>query len=244
MKTRTIALSTLLLAALAAGLIFRERMEIAFNLVKQRLNKKSVADRLTEFGPAARARLHPSFAQAGVEYPPESVQLVVLKHEKLLQVYAGAKGQMRFIGFYPVRATSGELGPKLREGDRQVPEGIYAIESLNPNSAYHVALRLNYPNRFDQALAEKDGRTNLGGDIMIHGQAASIGCVAIGDQAAEDIFTLAADTGIKNLLVICSPVDFRKGTAVPASVKLPTWSHELYAAIQVALSPLPTNSVK
>ena len=239
MKARNITLLTLLLAALVTGAIFRERMEIAFNMVRQRLGKKSVADRLAEFGPAARARLHPSFAQAGVPYPPESVTLVVLKNEKLLQVYAGPKGQTRFIGSHAVRAASGGLGPKQREGDRQVPEGIYTIESLNPNSAYHVALRLNYPNRFDHAQAEKDKRTNLGGDIMIHGQAASIGCVAIGDEAAEEIFTLAADTGIKNLVVICSPVDFRKGIAVPAPTKLPSWSHELYAEIKAKLASLP-----
>jgi hypothetical protein len=214
-------------------------VSLAFNRVKQRVSKKSVADRLAEFGPAARARLNPSFAQAGVTYPPESVKLVVLKNEKLLQVYAGAKGQMRFICSSPVRAASGELGPKLREGDRQVPEGIYAIESLNPNSAYHVSLRLDYPNRFDQAQSRKDGREHLGGDIMIHGKTVSIGCVAVGDEAAEEIFTLAADTGLKNLRVICSPVDFRRGTAVPASTKLPPWSHELYTVIQAELAALP-----
>jgi hypothetical protein len=244
MKARNIALPALLLVTLVTGLIFRERMAIAFNMVKQRVSKKSVADRLAEFGPAARARLNPSFAQAGVRYPPGSVNMVVLKNEKLLQVYAGAKGQMHFIGSYPVQAASGGLGPKLREGDHQVPEGIYTIESLNPNSAYHVSLRLNYPNDFDQAQARKDGRTNLGSAIMIHGKAASIGCVAIGDRAAEEVFTLAADTGVKNLVVICSPVDFRTGASVPASAKLPAWSPELYAAIKVELSQLPSNPAK
>ena len=68
---------------------------------------------------------------------------------------------------YPIRAASGALGPKLREGDRQVPEGVYDIESLNPNSRFHVALRVGYPNAFDRQMAGREGRTALGGDIMI-----------------------------------------------------------------------------
>src|SRR5690606_33287906 len=99
---------------------------------------------------------------------------------------------------YPVLAASGQAGPKLREGDRQVPEGFYAIESLHPNSRFHLALRVNYPNQSDRQRAAEDGRTNLGGDIMIHGSNASVGCLAMGDPAAEDLFVLVADVGIQN----------------------------------------------
>jgi murein L,D-transpeptidase YafK len=67
------------------------------------------------------------------------------------------------------RVASGGLGPKLGAGDRQGPERIYAIESLNPNSLFHLSMRLNYPNEFDQMRAKQDGRSDLGGDIMIHG---------------------------------------------------------------------------
>ena len=73
MKPRTIASLALLLAAGGAGFLFHERMEIGFNMILQRLIKKSVADRLAEFGPATRARMNPSFVRAGVKYPPESV---------------------------------------------------------------------------------------------------------------------------------------------------------------------------
>ena len=69
---------------------------------------------------------------------------------------------------YPILAASGVLGPKLREGDKQVPEGIYGAEALNPNSKFHLSIRLNYPNTFDRRMAQSDGRTQLGGDIMIH----------------------------------------------------------------------------
>ena len=121
-----------------------------------------------------------------------------------------------------------------------MPEGIYEIESLNPNSAYHVALRLNYPNAFDRAQAAKDGRTKLGGDLMIHGKSVSVGCIALGDEAAEDVFTLAAEVGIKNITVLCSPVDFRQHKEAPAPPQAPAWAAELYRELAAKLSSLPT----
>jgi murein L,D-transpeptidase YafK len=142
-------------------------------------------------------------------------------------------------------AASGTLGPKLREGDRQVPVGIYEIESLNPNSAYHVSLRLNYPNAFDRAQAAKDGRTNLGRDIMIHGKSVSVGCLALGDEAAEDVFTLVADAGIQNVKVICSPVDFRKRAGLPRDFQgVPgtfEWTLALYQHIYSEMLALPAH---
>jgi murein L,D-transpeptidase YafK len=74
-----------------------------------------------------------------------------------------------------MKRASGKAGPKLREGDGQVPEGIYRIDGLNPNSSYHLSLKLNYPNDFDLEQARTEGRTELGGDIFIHGKAVSIG---------------------------------------------------------------------
>ena len=151
--------------------------------------------RLDEFT-AARARLQSHFNRAGVAFPPARVVLLGLKDERRLEVYAGASDDaLKHIADYPVLAASGSLGPKLREGDRQVPEGVYPLESLNPNSRFHVALRVGYPNAFDRDMAQRDARTNLGSDIMIHGGAASIGCLAMGDAAAEELFVLAALTG-------------------------------------------------
>ncbi|MFN2508264.1 MAG: hypothetical protein ABR589_05780, partial [Chthoniobacterales bacterium] len=93
-------------------------------------------------------------------------------------------------------------------------EGIYRVEGLNPNSRFHLSLRLDYPNGFDRARALAEGRTKLGGQIMIHGDIVSKGCFAMGDPASEDLFVLAALTGIANVRVILTPVDFRK-TAEP-----------------------------
>ncbi len=108
-------------------------------------------------------------------------------------------------------AFSGTLGPKLREGDGQIPEGIYGIDYLNPNSRFYLSLKVSYPNASDRARAKVDGRVNLGGDIMIHGKAVTIGCVPVGDDAIEDIFYLASAVGIKNVSVVIAPYDMRKG---------------------------------
>ena len=202
--------------------------------------KKTVAERVTQYGPAARARLAPHFTKAALTYPPAKLVLVGIKAERRLELYAaGADGKLRFLRDYPVLGASGELGPKLREGDRQVPEGIYAVELLNPNSRFHLSLRVGYPNAFDRAKGQLDARAQLGGDIMIHGSNVSIGCLAMGDDAAEDLFVLAADTGLKNLSVILTPVDFRRGKNLPPEAKLPAWAPELYAQIQARLATVP-----
>lgn len=201
--------------------------------------RKTVEDRLKQYGDAARGRLLPYFETAGVSYPPARMTLVGLKSERRLEVYAAStpRGPMRFVRSYPFTAASGELGPKLRMGDDQVPEGLYRIELLNPNSLYHLSLRVNYPNAFDRARAAEEKRTNLGGDIMIHGNAVSIGCIAIGDEAIEELFTAAAQAGIEKLSVIISPVDARV-TPMPAT-RRPSWLPGLYASIAAELKKLP-----
>jgi murein L,D-transpeptidase YafK len=200
--------------------------------------RKTVAERLEQYGEAARKRLLPHFEAAGVPYPPARMTLVGLKSERRLELYAAGKGgPLRFIRSYAVTAASGELGPKLRQGDNQVPEGLYRIELLNPNSLYHLSLRVNYPNAFDKARAKEEKRADLGGDIMIHGNEVSIGCIAIGDEGIEEVFTAAAQTGIQNLSVIISPVDAR-AAAMPATKK-PAWLPGLYASIAAELKKLP-----
>jgi hypothetical protein len=214
-------------------------------MVKKSAQTSSVAQRLDQYGAPGRARLKPFFERADVPYPPRRVTFAGLKAERVLQVYAAdAQGQYRFIRSYPVLGASGGLGPKLREGDRQVPEGIYQVESLNPNSRHHLALRIGYPNADDLAQAATEGRTNLGGDIMIHGGSASIGCLAIGDEAAEDLFVLAADTKLENLTVVLSPVDFRTGASLPETVRLPEWTTPLYTQIRARLAELPPEGMR
>lgn len=201
--------------------------------------RKTVQDRLEQYGQAVRNRFLPYFEAAKIRYPPKKVIFVGLKHEKILEVWAcGKENRFSLIRTYPILAASGRLGPKLKEGDRQVPEGLYRIESLNPNSMFHLSLRINYPNEFDRQKAKHENRTNLGGDIMIHGSNASIGCLAMGDATAEDLFILAAETGIGNISVILSPVDFRKKAFPEVTHTLPEWTDVLYEQIKQELSKL------
>ena len=86
---------------------------------------------------------------------------------------------------YPIQGASGDIGPKLIEGDRQVPEGLYEIIGFNPNSSYHISMQLNYPNDFDLKHASAEGRDHSGNNIFIHGKDESIGCLAMGDAAID-----------------------------------------------------------
>jgi hypothetical protein len=239
MKRLVILLVLLALVALAA--IFKPYIRAALSPLFVRLSPpRTVAERVQQYGARARSRLKPHFQRAQLPYPPSHVTLVGLKKERLLQVYAsGRTNGYHFVRSYPILAASGLPGPKLREGDGQVPEGIYPIEALNPNSRFHLSLRIGYPNPFDRAQAKREGRENLGGDIMIHGSSVSVGCLAVGDEAAEDLFILAADTGLQNMTVILSPVDFRVGASVSKAAKLPAWIESLYAQIKFHLADLP-----
>ena len=202
----------------------------------------AIAARVAEYGPAARARLAPYFAAARIAYPPTRFVLVGLKLEHELHLLASRPdGSLAFIRSYPILGESGTLGPKLREGDGQVPEGFYRIVYLNPHSVAHLSLALGYPNDDDRARAAEDGRDTLGGDIMIHGGSTSYGCLAIGDEAAEELFVLAADAGFEDALVVLSPVDFRRRALPVDDGRHPAWVGDLYDRLAAELTRLPTD---
>lgn len=120
----------------------------------------------------------------------------------------------------------------------QVPEGSYSV-ALEPNTPYHLALRLNYPNEFDIAQAVADGRKDPGSDILIHGTTGSVGCIAVGDQASEDLFVLVHDTGKKVAPLYISPVDFRTTRLSEAHLAGPAWVKALYAQLASSLEKFP-----
>lgn len=183
---------------------------------------------------AVRHRLEWPLRRAGFQDFPAALTLIAIKDERKLELWGEKDGRWRLIKTYPFTSFSGTLGPKLREGDRQIPEGIYSIEYLNPNSRYHLSFKLNYPNAFDREMAAHDGRTNLGDDIMIHGSNATIGCIPVGDEAIEEIFVAVAKAGMHSTKVIISPTDFRKGHSVP-DISGPAWTGELHQKIAAAL---------
>lgn len=240
MKLRRIHLLAALLGLAVCFIPFREEVRAkSASVLRSARGSKTVEDRLAEHGDAARERLRDAFRRAGVSYPPKRLCLVGLKHERLLEVWgAGEGGPWKHLLSYPIQAASGALGPKLAEGDLQVPEGLYKIESLNPNSSYHLSLRVNYPNAFDREKGALDGRKRLGSDIMIHGKAVSAGCLAMGDRAIEELFVLAADIGVGAITVILSPLDFRKRELPAFRPPTPPWTPELYAQIRRELDQL------
>lgn len=199
----------------------------------------SVQDRLEQYGQSVRQRLAEDFRRAGLDWPAGQVTFVGIKDERRLEFYARNDPQepWRFVKAWPILAASGGPGPKQREGDRQVPEGVYPAESLNPNSRFHLALRVGYPNELDRAMAAREGRENLGGDIMIHGSDVSVGCLAMGDRAAEEIFVVSALAGVEEVRILLTPTDLR--CREPDMTSVPPWASEIYAGLREALAPLP-----
>ncbi len=198
---------------------------------KKSKRRYTLKERLAEISPTALPRVMAKFNSAKVAWPPAEIALVAIKDKRGLELYARPEnGSWSFVHRYKVLAASGRSGPKLLRGDRQVPEGVYRISYLNPNSAYHVSMRVNYPNAFDRKMAKEDGRKDLGGDIMIHGKNVSAGCIAVGDKSAEELFVAAAEVGIRNVKVVIAPTDFRSKEAISVN-KGPKWVPKLYTEI-------------
>lgn len=114
----------------------------------------------------------------------------IFKEESELEVWK-QRDDGRFYHFktYPICNWSGDLGPKVKQGDKQAPEGFYTItaDQLNPNSNYHLAFNIGFPNAYDKAL------NRTGDALMIHGQCRSAGCYAMTDALIEEVYALGRD---------------------------------------------------
>jgi murein L,D-transpeptidase YafK len=126
------------------------------------------------------------------EMDPQSPILVRLfKQEAELEVWKQDKsGRFALLRTYPICRWSGDLGPKIKEGDRQAPEGFYNITpaQMNPESAYYLSFNMGYPNAFDRSL----GRT--GSQLMVHGDCSSRGCYAMTDEQISEIYALGRES--------------------------------------------------
>lgn len=185
---------------------------------------------LRDLGPKRRPGLRGVAASLGLPYPPPRLTLVGLKQERTLEVWGTAESGWRLLRSYAILAASGGLGPKLRQGDLQVPEGVYRVTGFNPNSSYHLSIRVDYPNHDDRATAQAEGRKQLGGDIFIHGKAVSIGCLAIGDRAIEELYVLVADVGLARTRLLLAP----SAAPLPAA-GAPPWVSRLYQRLHLEL---------
>lgn len=123
---------------------------------------------------------------------PNQLQIFLraFKQERIIEVWGKNSQNASFTKLmdYDFCAFSGQLGPKRREGDRQIPEGIYFIDRFNPKSKFHLSLGLNYPNDSDKILSDPDAP---GSDIFIHGGCQSVGCIAITDEKIREVWVLA-----------------------------------------------------
>ncbi|MFK4381336.1 murein L,D-transpeptidase YafK [Bradyrhizobium sp. USDA 3397] len=123
------------------------------------------------------------------KYSPILVRL--FKDEAELEVWKqDTAGRFQLLKTYPICRWSGDLGPKLYEGDRQAPEGFYTVtpELMNPNSNFYLSINLGYPNSFDRANKRN------GSFLMIHGDCWSSGCYAMTDEQISEIYSLARDS--------------------------------------------------
>lgn len=133
------------------------------------------------------------FEAKNLSWPPQSLYIRSFKYDRLLELWVKSNAEDSFTLFktYKVCMQSGSIGPKRSEGDNQVPEGFYYINEFNPRSNYHLALGLNYPNASDKKLS---ATKNPGGDIYIHGNCVSTGCIAIQDVPIEEVYHIASQS--------------------------------------------------
>lgn len=131
----------------------------------------------------------------------------IIKQDNVLEVWKQVKdGTFKRFKSYDICAWSGELGPKIKEGDRQAPEGFYNITPglMNPRSNYYLAFNTGYPNKFDRAW----GRT--GSQLMVHGDCSSRGCYAMTDEQIAEIYALGREAfkgGQRSFLLMIFPFD-------------------------------------
>lgn len=121
-----------------------------------------------------------------------NIYLRAFKLDRELEVWVKEKGRKAYVLLttYPFCASSGVLGPKRRQGDLQIPEGFYHIDRFNAWSNFHLSLGINYPNRSDRM--KKSGK-DPGGDIFIHGNCVTIGCIPITDDKIKELYILAVE---------------------------------------------------
>jgi murein L,D-transpeptidase YafK len=180
MKTVKITLSILLLLAIPSGAeepkSFRD-MQWKYPRVRTASKEKDEA-------------LRQRFKEKGLAYPPRAIILRAFKQEAVLELWATEANDRPYVLVHEYRicTSSGTLGPKRRFGDEQVPEGFYELDWFNAQSNFYLSLHISYPNASDRILGSHQ---NPGGDIFLHGNCASIGCIPITDEGIKEVYWLA-----------------------------------------------------
>jgi murein L,D-transpeptidase YafK len=132
-----------------------------------------------------------AFQKAELKWPPKEIYIRSFKYDSQLEVWGrnDRHESFKLVKTYKICALSGTMGPKRMDGDFQVPEGFYYINEFRPNSSYHMALGINYPNVSDKLLSDS---IKPGSDILIHGSCVTQGCIPIQDNQIEELYLMAA----------------------------------------------------
>ncbi|WP_119943460.1 murein L,D-transpeptidase family protein [Neorhizobium sp. NCHU2750] len=177
MRLKHIAFALLVATALTGCNDTLDSSSIDLSTVKNKVNQPLPAKVLADMQAKNMPRTSP-------------IMIRILKEEGKLEIWkATADNRFDVIKSYDICAWSGKLGPKVKEGDRQAPEGFYSLTPahLNPNSKYYLAINTGYPNRYDTA----NGRN--GTNLMIHGACSSSGCYSMTDEQILEIYAFARD---------------------------------------------------
>lgn len=184
-------------------------------------SKKNRGDRISaKLRPALELRLAKKKLTWGA---PVYIRIFKESHELELWMRGdNVKGEYVLFRNYKICYWSGELGPKLKEGDHQSPEGCYLVSAsqMNPLSRYHLSFNLGYPNAYDRS------HQRTGSFLMVHGNCVSVGCYAMGDANIEEIYSLAGAAlhqGQKNFAVHCFPFRMTQAQMIRAHIKNSPW---------------------
>jgi len=218
---------------IAAGtLVAMIILSIAYTAINKHKNSKELTTTVEQIELDSGVRMQNKVKQSGLDFPPRKLILSADKTKRILTVYGYDENDKPVeITSYSFTGFSGKLGPKLREGDGQIPEGIYDITALNPQSSFHLSIRIEYPNAFDKKMAANDNRKNPGSDIYIHGGSATIGCIPIGNDNIEELFYLVEQTGLRNTDIVIMPKNLTEIDIDTQTYPL-TWQKQLYKNIQ------------
>ncbi|TCC87140.1 L,D-transpeptidase family protein [Pedobacter hiemivivus] len=135
--------------------------------------------------------LQKELTQAGIK-GAFKLYLAAYKSEGKLELWlqSGKEKTYKLFKTYNFCAHSGMLGPKIKEGDLQTPEGFYSINVFNPESKFHLSLGVDYPNEID---TQRSGQEKPGGDIYIHGNCVTVGCIPLTDEKIKEVYVLAVE---------------------------------------------------
>lgn len=154
-------------------------------------NPRYTSPKVNELFNRKEDSLRAQFEAKRLSWPVRELYLRSFKLDAQLEVWVREEpgSPFKFFKTYKVCAPSGKLGPKRKEGDKQVPEGFYYINELNPRSNYHLSLGINYPNISDRIMGDS---VRPGSAIYIHGDCVSVGCIAINNEQIEEVYMLVS----------------------------------------------------